>query len=232
MSTSKQLPNEGKKRLVIKNVLADPFKVDWPALEPDVELQVVERLCDIISPVGKYRVQNNVEARAARKQKASGATPKAIEKPSPPQVSTQFSYGLREIIRGLSAKEKASSNPTEPVFTLILACHEDIEPKILLSDVLTLAVQKNVLVCGLSKGTTQKLGLALGQSRVTCLGVKHNAVDFSDIIDMLTPILRQKTSFWGQLTSSEPVLQRTRIKRLRTFAPILSKTADSKKAKK
>ncbi|KAK9720080.1 RNase P and RNase MRP subunit [Basidiobolus ranarum] len=234
MSISNEQPAvEIKKRPVIKNVFGDPFKIDWPILNSEVEKQIVEKICEIISPVGKYRLQNTKQARIARKQKKESTSSVIVSEKSPsPSISSQFCFGLKEILRGLGKTGKASP------FHLILACHEDIEATILLADVLKLAVQKNTLVCGLSKGTTEKLGLALGQKRVTCLGIKNNAAEFPEIIDLLEQNIERIPNPWIEVTSSEPdqenkhecmpVLKQTRIKRLRTFAPILSKIPKKK----
>ncbi|KAF5568971.1 rnase subunit pop3 [Fusarium phyllophilum] len=186
-------PNSQAPRKKVVHQLDTPFStVPWPSILTEDQDTILELLCDLLSPIGKYRqthIKRSNGKRSSQKEKGTKKTAQASEQPpvAPmPEIEASIDVGLNSITRNLQlcSRQETESMGEEPdrQYSMVFVARGDQAsafnchfPQMIGAASRKTGSEREIRLVGLSKPCSERLSSCLGVPRVSSVAIRMDA---------------------------------------------------------
>lgn len=221
-----------------------PFSsTPWPEISFADQEEILELLCSLLRPIGRYRrdhVQTSKGKRAAKKAKArkDSATPETSDlKPPAPELIRMIDVGLNTITKTLT--ESTSSKPAEPCvmdkagapdsgqdvdspYTMVFVARGDQQstfnchfPKMVAASTTHMPPGSRTRLIGFSKTSSERLSKCLNVARVSSVAVRRGAPGAGPLWDFVSQRVKPLEAPWLE-TEAYDSYKRAKINSMET----------------
>ncbi|KAI1074725.1 hypothetical protein F5B20DRAFT_562778 [Whalleya microplaca] len=196
-----------KKKIMYQ--LDTPYSaVSWPQITFEDQDTILELLCTLLTPLGRYRVEHIQPSRGKRDKKRKRRTPglpaSDLSLPPIPELNSYIDVGLPAVTRCLQEMASMSGDPDSTMEdnpssskSSSTRCYSAIyvarsgQPNTLnghLPQMVTVASKADpkrtpIRLVGLSKDCEERLSASLGIPRVSCIGIREDAPNSKALVD-------------------------------------------------
>ncbi|KAI7833704.1 hypothetical protein BX661DRAFT_177384 [Kickxella alabastrina] len=254
-----------QRRPVLKHALDKPFTTPWPTATPALQCEIVDALCAALQP----RRSAQKAAKAAKAANKAKSQKNKDEKKGQQAASAQTTYatsaaaGVRQQIADSMETDSTEAAKAglalldyihKADLALVVVCKGDVEPQMIAHlPALAHAAQAassnsaehsdgpGLRLVAVGKGSEQRLAAAVGQQRVTVLGIRSGSPQLDSILEkaragILAPVvpwIGAGISMGGSMSSSSADLAKPGLKamaalELHTTAPTLNRQQNAK----
>ncbi|KAI0015937.1 hypothetical protein F4780DRAFT_783717 [Xylariomycetidae sp. FL0641] len=222
-----------KKKLVFQ--LDTPYaSVSWPGVDSDSQQTILELLCSLLAPIGKYRlayVKPSQGKRAKKRKRREASESDKMPLPPTPELLAHIDVGLPAVTRRLQdaisrRSNSSTSKTTQPLDNLysVIVIARSGQPNAFndhLPQMVAMASKSHpshapIRLVGLSKACEDRLSEALGIPRASCIAIYKDAPNSKALVDYArqhVPILEMP---WFE-EASQAEYQETKINTIETF---------------
>lgn len=212
-----------KRRPVFKYALDKPRIAPWPEVSAELQRDIVDKLCVALQPLKEYFI----ESRKKKTKKQGGFEHVGKE------LLSHIVLGVNSNTRALEKQAKGNSSANVSI-SLVIVCRTDVEPQMTahfpaLAHIAAYQSASNkgddgigLRLIDVDKGSEQKLASAVGQNRVSVIGIRASAPPpFKAIMERACTEIKPPMVSWIGSAEFHPVS----VRELHTTAPIVHKKA-------
>ncbi|KAI1768828.1 hypothetical protein GGR53DRAFT_312506 [Hypoxylon sp. FL1150] len=214
--------------------------VSWPDVTLEDQETILELLCALLAPLGQYRSTHVHVSKGKRdrrrKRKVSGTSPNGLPPPPVPEIQSHIDVGLAAVTRSLQKaasegwevesnpeRELPSAAPPAPPYAAIFVARSG-QPSALnshLPQMIAVAStshpsQPPIRLVGLSKSYGDRLSESLGIPRVSCIGLRQNALNSKALVEFTRQHVPAIEIKWLDEARRAEYLEKN-IKEIKTF---------------
>ncbi|KAJ2501946.1 RNase P and RNase MRP subunit [Coemansia sp. RSA 1972] len=227
-----------KRRQVFKHTLEKPYTTVWPSSSTETQSEILNDLCTALQPLASYfahtRRVSKAHHRRTRRQRTSknntNLTP-GITQPSDTELKGKklldfVCIGINSTTRALERQAQQNTLHASDL-ALVIVCKGDVEPQLVahfpgLAHAARSAKPDSVRredklrLVGVNAGAEQRLALAVGQHRVSVLGIRAGIEEFDAIVEKARNGCSVPSVPWIGTQRNEPVFHLVRVRELQT----------------
>ncbi|KAM3456683.1 hypothetical protein MY3296_001638 [Beauveria thailandica] len=204
-----------RKRIV--HHLGSPFTtVSWPEISQEDQDDILELLCEYLSPIGKHRQRciktskgKRAEKKRKRQEKDEGKTtfPMAVDLPAKPETASQVDVGFNSITRGLQdANNEQNADGVVRKgqgYSMVFVCRGNQSaafnshfPQMVAASSADAQPGHATRLIGFSKPCSSRLSSCLGLARVSAVAVKSDAAGSCALWDLVKKSVKPVQCEW------------------------------------
>ncbi|GBB95066.1 hypothetical protein RclHR1_02470010 [Rhizophagus clarus] len=219
---------EQKRKTVFKAVLDSPFNINWPEVSIKDQNEILDALCETLLIMKKPSKKRNkkikvleVESNDDEFNKNDTSSNKLEDISS---IRSNICFGINEVTKHLermtsphpliSAIPNYQSNSSKKyqLLEMVFVCKADLLPQLYSHFPTLCSIAGDVLLVPLPFGASKRISDAVNFKRVSCIGVKINAPEFTNIYKMVKEKVKFVSTPWlNPLKPPENLLNQRKI---------------------
>ncbi|KAJ1783363.1 RNase P and RNase MRP subunit [Coemansia sp. RSA 1938] len=236
-----------KRRQVFKHALEKPYTTVWPSSSTEAQTEILNDLCIALHPLSSYfahtrRVSKAQHRRTRRRTSKNNTNTTSIstahDQLSDPELKGKkmldfVCIGINSTTRALERQAQRSTLHANDL-ALVIVCKGDVEPQLVahfpgLAHAARSAKNDSVRredklrLVGVAAGAEQRLAQAVGQHRVSVLGIRAGHAELDVIVEKAQSGCSVPSVPWIGIQRGDPVFHPVCVRELQTSAPIISK---------
>ncbi|KAJ2479951.1 RNase P and RNase MRP subunit [Coemansia sp. RSA 2131] len=238
-----------KRRQVFKHALEKPYTTVWPSSSGETQTEILNDLCTALQPLSSYFAHTRRLSKAHRRTLRRSAKSNTNSQPTDPAQPSDTELkgkklldfvciGINSTTRALERQAQRNTQHVDDL-VLVVVCKGDVEPQLVahfpgLVHAARMAKperrEDTVRLVGVGVGAEQQLVQAVGQNRVSVVGIRAGHVELDAVVEKARAGCAVPSVPWIGMDRSGPVFYPVCVRELHTSAPIISKKQATAKA--